>query len=206
VPASRRSRPALRRPWRARPTLAALALSGLALTAACGADSGPRGLDAYCTDLAAQAELLNLDLVTPDDVDALVDRYEHFADTAPLAVEEQWRQLTNLATAAATVDLASEESRAAVVEQAASTERAVAQIAEHAAARCGVTLLMGTPPPATTTTLPAPATTAPATTVPPIVPTTVQVAPDPAVTASSVAPDASVTTPDLPTTPAPAST
>ena len=84
----------------------------------------------------------------------------HFADSAPLAVEEQWRRLADLVDAAATVDLTSTESRAVVVEQAASTEGAAIEIAEHAATTCGLTLLMGTPPPATTTTVPPPDTTA----------------------------------------------
>ena len=154
-----------------------VAVAGTA--SACGTDAGARGVDGYCRELAEDAQLLNLDLVSIVEVDSLVERYQHFADTAPLAVADQWVQLTNLARAAAEVDLANEDSRAAVVEQAASTERAAIQIADHASATCGIVLLMGTPPPATTTTV-APPPTEPADTT-----TTapgVAVVPDPATT------------------------
>jgi hypothetical protein len=140
-------------------------LLGLTVLGACSDDGGSRSVDRYCEDLAENAQLLNFDLVTLDDVDGLRERYDHFADSAPLAVEEQWRQLADLVDAAATVDLTSTESRAVVVEQAASTEGAAIEIADHAATTCGLTLLMGAPPPATTTTVPPPATTpAPGTT------------------------------------------
>lgn len=167
--------------------LPACALLSTLLFAACGADGGSRSVDRYCDDLAEQAQLLNFDLVTLDDVEGLRERYTRFAETAPLAVEEQWRQLADLMDAAATIDLTSEESRAAVVEQAASTERAANQIADHAAATCGITLLMGTPPPATTTTVEPPATTAPPETTSVPAETTAV----PAETTTTVAPPAS---------------
>ena len=151
-----------------RRTALAAVLAGAGLLSACGPDEGARGVDAYCKELAEDALLLNLDMVAIDEIDALVDRYQHLADIAPLAIEEQWTQLTSLARAAAIVDLTNEESRAAVVEQAASTERAATQIADHAAANCGITLLMGTPPPATTTTVaPPPTQPTESTTLPP---------------------------------------
>ena len=143
-----------------RRSLLAGAVLALTLLSACGDDGGSRSVDRYCADLAENAQLLNFDLVTLDDVDALRARYEHFADTAPLAVEDQWRRLADLVEAAAAVDLSNEESRTVVVEQAASTEGAAIEIADHATATCGLTLLMGTPPPATTTTVVPPETTA----------------------------------------------
>ena len=140
-------------------------LVGPTVLGACSDDSGGRSVDRYCERLAENAQLLNFDLVTLDDVDGLRDRYADFADSAPLAVEEEWRRLADLVDAAATVDLTSAESRAVVVEQAASTEGAAIEIADHAATTCGLTLLMGTPPPATTTTVLPPETTpAPGTT------------------------------------------
>ncbi|HEY5876727.1 MAG TPA: hypothetical protein VIT64_15580 [Ilumatobacteraceae bacterium] len=178
-----------------------LTVLGLTVLGACSDDGGSRSADRYCEDLAENAQLLNFDLVTLDDVDGLRERYGHFADSAPLAVEEQWRLLADLVDAAATVDLTSTESRAVVVEQAASTERAAIEIAEHAATTCGLTLLMGTPPPATTTTVPPPDTTpAPGTTsaptpetVPPetVAPATVPTETVPPESATTVAPPAS---------------
>jgi hypothetical protein len=179
---------------------------GLTVLGACSDDGGSRSADRYCEDLAENAQLLNVDLVTLEDVDGLRDRYEHFAESAPLAVEEQWRLLADLVDAAATVDLTSTESRAVVVEQAASTERAAIEIADHAATTCGLTLLMGTPPPATTTTVappdttpapgttpaPTPETVPPETVAPATVPTeTVPTETVPAESATTVAPPAS---------------
>jgi hypothetical protein len=171
-----------------------LLLLGLTVVGACSDDGGSRSVDRYCEDLAENAQLLNFDLVTLDDVDGLRERYDHFADSAPLAVEEQWRRLADLVDAAATVDLTSTESRAVVVEQAASTERAAIEIADHAATTCGLTLLMGTPPPATTTTVLPPETTpAPATTpapTPETVPPETAPATVPPDSATTVAPPA----------------
>ncbi len=169
-----------------------LMLLGLAVLGACSDDGDSRSVDRYCEDLAENAQLLNFDLVTLDDVDSLRDRYASFADSAPLAVEEEWRRLADLVDAAATVDLTSTESRAVVVEQAASTEGAAIEIANHAATTCGLTLLMGTPPPATTTTaLPPETTPAPGT--------------SPAPTPGTVAPDTAPATvpPEIATTVAP---
>ena len=160
--------------------LVGLLLVGPTVLGACSDGGGGRSVDRYCERLAENAQLLNFDLVTLDDVDGLRDRYADFADWAPLAVEEEWRRLADLVDAAATVDLTSAESRAVVVEQAASTEGAAIEIADHAATTCGLTLLMGTPPPATTTTVlppettPAPGTTpaTPGTVTPETVPAT----------------------------------
>ena len=161
-------------------------LVGLTVLGACSDDGGSRSVDRYCEDLAENAQLLNFDLVTLDDVDGLRDRYANFADSAPLAVEEQWRRMADLVEAAATVDLTSAESRAVVAEQAASTEGAAIEIADHAATTCGLTLLMGTPPPATTTTVAPPETTTAPETTPAATPEAV-----PPESATTVAPPAS---------------
>jgi len=138
--------------------VAGVLLAGLGGLAGCG-DGNPRSTERYCADLAEQADQLNVDLVTLDDAEQLVDRYERFAERAPVAVADAWRQLADLVQAAAAVDLDDPAARSVVVEQAASTERATTEIVEHALAVCGVTLLTGPPPAATTTIDPASTTT-----------------------------------------------
>lgn len=141
----------------------------VALLGACG-DGNSRSVERYCDDLAEQVDQLNVDLVTLDDAEALVDRYQRFADRAPVAVADEWRQLADLVQAAAAADLEDPAARSAVVELAASTERATIRIVEHALSVCGISLPTGPPPPATTTTLeppPAdPSSTAPPDTTP----------------------------------------
>lgn len=126
--------------------------------AACGGGS-ERSTEGYCDDLAKEVEQLNLDLVSLDDAEALVERYERLAERAPVAVADEWQQLADLMIAAAAVDLTDDAARSAVVEQAASTERAANQIVAHAINTCGVTIPTGPPAPASTTSTQAPATT-----------------------------------------------
>ena len=92
---------------------------------------------------------------TPDAINELVERYERLLDVAPLAVEDDWRALTELLRAAADLDASNEESVQDVVDQAYANERAAQDAMEWVMTNCGVDISTGgSVTPVVTTTTP----------------------------------------------------
>lgn len=147
-----------RRRFAAPVAAAAVALAGLV---ACGG-SPERSSSRFCSELDQQLPGLEplSATATPEEVDALVARFDELNEVTPLAVEEDWQQLTDLVHTAATVVPTDPASVQKMADEGYATERAYRRIVEWVSANCGLTM-----PPAggieTTTVAPPPDSTPP---------------------------------------------
>lgn len=94
----------------------------------------------FCAELATELPALSGPLVEPSDVDDLVRRYERLDDITPLAIEADWRALTDLLRAAAEVDVDNPDSRQEVADLAYRTERPARDVAIWVETTCGLTM------------------------------------------------------------------
>ncbi len=117
---------------------AVVALAGLG---ACGS-SPERSSSRFCTELDAQLPALEglSPTATQEELDALVARFDDLNEIAPLALEEDWQQLTDLAHTAATVVPTDPASVQKVADQSYATERAYRRITEWVSANCGLAM------------------------------------------------------------------
>jgi hypothetical protein len=92
--------------------------------------------------------------VTPGAIDNLVERYERLLKIAPLAVEDDWRALTEILRLAAAMDPADEESIQAVVDGAYATERSAQDALQWVLTTCGIDISTGATVAPTATTEP----------------------------------------------------
>src|SRR5688500_1733326 len=106
----------------------AVALAGLA---GCGS-SPERSSSRFCRELEAQLPALERisPTATPAEVDALVARFDELNEVTPLAVEEDWQQLTDLVHTAATVVPTDPESVQRMADESYASERAYRRIEE----------------------------------------------------------------------------
>jgi hypothetical protein len=125
-----------RRRFAAPVAAAAMALAGLA---ACGG-SPERSSSRFCSELDRQLPGLEGPTATQADQDALLARYEELDEITPLAVEDDWRQLTELVRTAVTVVPSDPESVQRLADESYATERAYRRIHDWASANCGLTL------------------------------------------------------------------
>lgn len=124
--------------------LAAFAALLVALAAVSGCSNEPtRSTGAFCERLREEAALLEGPLDAPADVPVLVERYRALGQLAPLSIEEEWQQVTELVEAAATVDPGDAEAMRRLDEQAYATEQAARAVADWARERCQVELPIG---------------------------------------------------------------
>jgi hypothetical protein len=139
-------------------------------------DKGSRE-DRFCGRLADDQALLATVPSEPDQLDAFVERYQELADVAPLAIEEQWRTITDLFEAVATEDLTDPAAADRLRDKAVAATKPIDEVRAYARTTCGVELVVTvtpgtattaagatTAPGSTTTTVPQPGT------VPPVAP------------------------------------
>ena len=131
--------------------LSLLLLPTVLVFAACG--STPRTATNFCRQLANEIDGLADLPATPNAINDAVERYERLLDVAPLAVEDDWRALTELLRAAGDLDAANEQAVQDVVDQAYASERAAQDAMEWVMTNCGVDISTGNSvtPVATTT-------------------------------------------------------
>lgn len=131
--------------------LSLLLLPTVLVFAACG--TTPRTATNFCRQLANEIDGLADLPATPNAINDAVERYERLLDVAPLAVEDDWRALTELLRAAGDLDAANEEAVQDVVDQAYASERAAQDAMEWVMTNCGVDISTGNSvtPVATTT-------------------------------------------------------
>ena len=115
---------------------AAMALTALA---ACGG-SPERSSSRFCSELDQQLPGLEGPMATQAEQDALVARYDELGKITPLALEEDWQQLTELVHTAVTVVPSDPASVQKAADQAYATERAYRRIFDWASTNCGLTL------------------------------------------------------------------
>lgn len=117
---------------------------------ACG--STPRTATNFCRQLEKEVAGIAETPATPNAIDDMVGRYERLLEVAPLAVESDWKALTELLRAAADMDASDTEVVQDVVDQAYSTERAAKDAMQWVMTNCGVDISTGASiTPATTT-------------------------------------------------------
>ncbi|HWM20940.1 MAG TPA: hypothetical protein VNO51_14710 [Ilumatobacteraceae bacterium] len=138
-------------------TAAIAVLTGAAILSNCGSDDGT-DTQAFCTEVAANAEaIVRPPLASEDDIDDTLDLYRDLANRAPIAIEEEWRDLlTNIETVS-TVDPADPESVQRTVAVAYATERSAVAVRNWLLTNCGIDLgpvaTIAPQDPAATTTL-----------------------------------------------------
>ena len=80
---------------------------------------------------------------TPNAINEAVERYERLLEVAPLAVEDDWRALTELLRTAGGLDASDEEAVQNVVDQAYASERAAQDAMKWVMTNCGVDISTG---------------------------------------------------------------
>jgi len=129
--------------------------------AACSDDAAQRSEANYCTQVGNHLADLNApSLATGDDIDRVVDAWRAVAQSAPLAIEEEWNTMVANIETASTVDPSDADSMQLVADSARSSEPAANRVIAYTQQRCGA--LIGSVAP--TPTSPAPTATEVATT------------------------------------------
>jgi hypothetical protein len=113
----------------------------LAALAACG-DSPERSSSRFCRELDQQLPVLEppSPTATQEELDSFVARYDELNEITPLAVEEDWQQLTDMIHTVATVVPTDPESVQRAADEAYASERAYRRIFEWVSANCGITM------------------------------------------------------------------
>ncbi len=116
----------------AAPIAAALVLG------ACGDDDAGNA-ERFCGEIDENVALLtNPSLTYSDDVEPLLELYREIAELAPLAIEEEWRQLVATYETANTVVLGDQESEQAALAAAYQSEASAVAVADWLRANCAV--------------------------------------------------------------------
>lgn len=144
----------------------AAAVTVVAAAAACGAPE--RTGTSFCRQLAREIPAIAQPAATPAQARALVERYERLTDRAPLDIEEDLRTLTALFRLAGSVDPGDPKKVQELAAASYRANRSALDVRDWVMSTCAVDISTGltiapprTAPPATATTLAAPATSLP---------------------------------------------
>lgn len=121
--------------------LTVLLLPALILVGACG--SAPRTATNFCRQLAKETGGIADLPATPNAINDTVERYERLLKVAPLAVEDDWRALTDVLRAARDLDAADDKAVQDVVDQTYASERAAQDAMKWVLTNCGVDISTG---------------------------------------------------------------
>jgi hypothetical protein len=108
-------------------------------------DPGSRQ-DRFCTRLAKERIELAAVPSNPGDLDDFVQRYRDLEKVAPLAIDEQWKTVTDLMVAVATDDLSDPATADQLRDRAVAAAKAVDDVRLYAQHTCGVDLILGVAP------------------------------------------------------------
>ena len=157
----------------------------VALTLGLSACGGPsRTGTSFCRQLAEELPEIAQRMQTPQEVSAMVERYERLLERAPLTIEKDMAVMTDLLQQAAKLNTNNPEEVQAVADASYAANQSALQVRDWVKSTCAVDISSGLniePPRVATTTIP---TTVPATTVPVSPAPTMPVAP----VATTVAP------------------
>jgi hypothetical protein len=145
-------------------TAAVTIAAGAAVLSGCGSDDDGGDSARFCAEVTANvAAIVTPPIATEDDVDATLDLYRKLADLAPIAIEEEWRDLVVNVETASTVVPDDPESVQRTVAVAYATEKSAVAVRNWILTDCGVDLgpvaTIAPQVPAATTTLPPDVTT-----------------------------------------------
>jgi hypothetical protein len=154
---------------------------------ACGGPS--RTGTSFCRQLAKELPAIAQRMQTPNEVSAMVNRYERLLERAPLTIEKDLAVMTDLLQQAAKLNTNNPQDVQAVADASYAANQSALQVRDWVKSTCAVDISSGLniePPRVATTTIPTtvPVSTVPATTVPVTPAPTVPVAPE----ATTVAP------------------
>jgi hypothetical protein len=150
-----------------RPRLAvAAALVALAVGAC---DKGSRQ-ERFCGKLVKEHEQLAVVPSDPGQLDDYLNRYRQLEKIAPLAIEDDWRTITDLMVAVASEDLSDPAAADRLRDRAVAATKSVDAVRLYALKTCGVDLVIGTVATTSTTTPGRPPTSTAPATLPPTVP------------------------------------
>ncbi|MDO8391013.1 MAG: hypothetical protein Q7V57_11030 [Actinomycetota bacterium] len=125
----------------------ALALGATGALGACSDDATKRTEGNYCNEVSNHlTDLSSPVIVTPEDIDRVIDSWRAVASTAPLAVQQEWNIVVISMETAAAVDPNDPASVQHVADTARASERAANRVISYTMERCGIQI--GTPPPA----------------------------------------------------------
>jgi len=149
--------------------------TGAAIFSGCDSDDDSGSAEGFCAKVTANlAAIVTPPLVNEDDVDATLDLYRELADLAPLAIEDEWRDLLVLVETTSTVEPDDPESVQRAVAVACATERSAVAVRNWILANCGVDIgpvaTIAPQDPAATTTLAIDVSTSIVTVAPPETP------------------------------------
>ena len=119
-----------------------LALAGLALAfvTACS-DDDPRSESAYCGRVASHASDLNSPVIeTSRDIGRVLTAWRAVSNSAPIAIEVEWRTMVDSMETAITVDTEDPESMQKVADTARASEPAAKRVVSYTLERCGITI------------------------------------------------------------------
>lgn len=130
--------PRTHRPGR-RAAVAVAACLVVVTASACGDDGGGGNAERFCGEIAENETLLtDPQLAYSDDIGPLLDLYRRVADLAPLAIEDEWRQLVATYETASTVVPDDEASMQTALAAAYQSEGAALAVATWLRDNCAV--------------------------------------------------------------------
>lgn len=103
----------------------------------------PRTATNFCRQLALEVPAITQPTATPAEVSQMLDRYKRLGKVAPLAIEQDWKSLTELLTVASRANPNDAESVQAVVDMSYATEKAADAAAKWIRETCGVDISTG---------------------------------------------------------------
>ena len=118
-------------------------LACAALVAMTSCSTPARTATNFCRQLQLELPELAQPTATPAEVLALVGRYERLLTVAPLAIEKDWKALTDLVKAAAKVDAGDPTSVQAVADLSYTTEKNAIASSTWVRETCGVDISTG---------------------------------------------------------------
>lgn len=133
-----------RSPSNERPRRFDAAVAVFAVTLATGSlaacSDTDRSAERFCGEIAREVPFLEGPFVEPGDIDDLVGRYEKLDRITPLAIEDEWRTITELMKLASDVDPSDPRSRQEVADAAYKAERSARDVAIWVETTCGVAM------------------------------------------------------------------
>ena len=119
----------------------ATAFALVTITSSCA--ETPRTATNFCRQLAQEVPAITQPSATPAEVSAMLDRYKRLGKVAPLAIEENWKSVTELLTVASRANPNDAESVQAVIDMSYSTEKAADAATKWIRETCGVDISTG---------------------------------------------------------------
>ncbi len=109
------------------------------MVSACGADEPGGDAARFCGEVEANTDALtNPDLTSSDEIEPFLDMYRRIGELAPLAIEQEWDQITLNYETASTLVVGDDASAQRVLASAYRTERSAVAVRDWLTENCAV--------------------------------------------------------------------